>query len=450
MTLEEVTQRARSDSPTAIIADADLDLARSRVGSAVSLMLPRVSLSERQTYRHNNPEKYSFSLDGSATCEPSSTEPCIPLAVVDGQVTLPDSFLSNSFGLSAVESLSASTMVGVAQQKKAAELTETKVGGDEERLIQELLSAYSDLQYQVGLIAIQQRSIVIATELETAVRGSLTAGTATQLDHDRAALDLEEAVTKLSQLERRMPTYLASYAHTAGLDALSVVRICPLLASPDRGEEGSIEASTQLEALRLQQELDRLSQLSARLTFLPSLNVLGGLSYTGSGEDMDTVRAGMYTYDNWYVAGIASWTLFDGLGRMHRNRSADVSLLKSTVELADTTASLRLQDQQFALQLSDLAEDHALAVRSVALAERNVDAVWSMFVDGGQVTFDAVVTARKLLEGERRRQLSVERQRQQVMIARWLSGGRMSQLLGHVFEEESAFEAAGQCIESRP
>ena len=60
MTFEETVAIARDEGPVAVLGEYDRLIARTRVGSALALNLPRLSISERQTYRYSNPEKYSF------------------------------------------------------------------------------------------------------------------------------------------------------------------------------------------------------------------------------------------------------------------------------------------------------------------------------------------------------------------------------------------------------
>ncbi|MBT3224048.1 MAG: TolC family protein, partial [Proteobacteria bacterium] len=208
-TFEESIEYALRQSPTAQMGEEDLVVARHRMGTSVSRLLPRLSLSERQIYRYNNPEKYNYSFHfGGGECIPTPESPCLPYVVVDGQLMVPEAVLSNSLSLSMVQPVAASTVVGVLQQHQGKKLTGLKVRGDSEQLVGQLVKSYGELQYQVEYREILERSLSLAEEMALAVQGMHAVGESTQLDLDKALLDVDEAQTNLAQLDRALPLYL--------------------------------------------------------------------------------------------------------------------------------------------------------------------------------------------------------------------------------------------------
>ena len=446
-TLEESIEFALRQSPTAQMGEEDLAMARHRMGTSVSRLLPSLSLSERQTYRYNNPEKYNYSFHyGGGECVPTPETPCLPYVVVDGQLMVPEAVMSNSLSLSMVQPVAASSVVGVLQQQQGKNLTVLKVRGDSEQLVGQLVNSYTELQYQAALQDILEGSLALAQEMAHAVQGMHAVGESTDLDVDKALLDVDEAQTNLDQLHRALPLYIEEHALLSGLDKDEPIRVCPFLRDPDRGEDLQVEEATKLEMLRTQVKVDRLNRTSSQLSLLPTLYLMGGMTYSGAGEDLDTVRASFYTYDSWYVGGMVSVSLFEGMGRYHSYRSAVSSLRKSRLELETEQSQLDLDDRQMALKLADLAEDEALARRSVDLAERNVVAVRSVYLDGGQTNFESYTQARKNVEYQQQHRLLLQRQQVQTMTMRWLNAGYADALLGRLYLEERQHADNRQCV----
>lgn len=445
---EDVVSHARAHSPTAELAADDLVIADSSYAQSIGRVTPAVSMSDRHTLRHNNPDAYSFDL-GTSDCEQDPSRPCIPFSVIDGQVVEASDTWSNSLSLSVSQPLSVSPFLSVLQNKRMQRLTRLTVQGDDEALVQQLVQQYGNLQFDVGALEIYEASLALALETEAATEGSHAAGESTDLDLDLARHDVAEARLKVAQTERLLPLDLEALVQVAGLDRDTALRVCPFAEDPDDGAAAlETTGATELAILEQQVELDRLSRTGERLGLLPGLTLMGGGSWSGSGTDLAEVGES-FRFNNWYVGGTLSLSLLEGLGRHFANRSASASLRQSRLSLATQQADLELSDRELALELVSLSEDRALLVRSVELSERNVVATRSLWLEGGE-SFDRYTMARSSLEQTQLQLLSVQQQQQSTMAMRKIQAGHTAALLDHLFTGDGAHAASDRCRELSP
>jgi len=442
---EDTVQGARAVSPTAQMGAEDLIMARHRFAQSIARLLPAISASDNYTYRYSNPDLYSFGDDGSGeSCDPEADGLCLPFTVIDGQVTIPDNSHSNSLSLSASLPVSAAVITSAMQQKNSQELTELQVLSQEEQLIQQVVGLYGDLQYTVGALVMYEESLALARETLTAVAGEHAVGEATDLDRDQARLDVDDAALTITQINRALPLMLEEIALVSGQEDGDGASVCPFPEDVDTGQPLDISGATSLANALVQLDMDKLDRTSSRLDLLPSLTLMGGLSWSGSGADPAEVSDN-FIFNYWYVSGNLSMTLFDGFGGYHSRREAASSLRKTQLDVDYDQQSLDLDDRGLALDLLDLSEDIALTERSIALQEREVQASRALYFDGGQVPFDMYVQSRSLLEQLQLQLLSLRNQQQQLTTSRWASAGQIDALLSQLYDIERANAAAGRC-----
>lgn len=441
---EDTVRSARTSSPTAQMGEEDLTMARHRVGQSVARLMPQISASDTQTYRYNNPDKYTFGPDGEAECDPEQGQLCLPLAITDGQITLPENTLSNILSVSGALPVSSGAITGVMQQRLAQQKTQIQVESQEEFLVLDLVNQYAELQYAVGALRMYEESLALAEETLRVVQGKHSAGEATALDLDQAGLDVDEAALAIAQIDRSMPTTLARLSLLSGEDLSPGVQICPFSDNIDTGGSIDLESSTRLTSAALDVRIDRLDRTSARLDVLPTFTVVGGLSYSGNGANMDELFES-FIFDNWYVGGNLSLTLFDGFSNRHSRRSAAASLRKTTIDAEQTRRSVELDDQELVLALRDLAESLALSERMLSLQDREVIASRAKYFESGDTTFEAYTRSRSTLEQLRLQHLALQRQQLQVTAQRWVSAGQVDALLDQLYALERAHAGAERC-----
>jgi outer membrane protein TolC len=438
---EDTVRGARAVSPTAQMSAEDLIMARHRFAQAVARALPAVSISDSYTYRYNNPDRFSSGEDSG--CDPEVEPLCQIFTIVDGTLTLPDNSQSNTLSLSGSLPISSVVYTSAIQQRKAQQQTEVQVRSKEEQLIQQVVALFGDLQYTVAALEMYEASLALARETLEAVAGQQAVGESTELELAQAQLDVDDAALTITQIERALPLMLEEVALVSGRDPAAGATVCPLPGALRADDPLSIDEATSLASAALQVEMDRLDRTSARLDLLPSLTLLGGLSWSGSGADLSEVQEA-FIFNYWYVGGSLSMTLFDGLGGYHSRREAASGLRQSELDADYERETLSLDDRQSALDLLSLSEDIALAERSVALQAREVEAARALYLQGGQ-PFERYTQARDLYEQLQLQVLSLRRQQQQQAVARWVAAGQIDALLGRLYDIERGYLAADRC-----
>lgn len=456
--IPEVIQAARDSAPAMDIAETDLEAAEHAVGSALSLNLPRLSVSDRQTYRFNNPEKYTYSynVEQGGACLNDAESACLPVVVIDGVVTLPDSKWSNAVSVSGIQPLIAPRqIVAVKQAQGRVELARIKIKGAEEQLVMDLLSSWFQLQAAEGQREVYQRTLALDQELEANLVVRVDTGQSTQLDLERARLDVEEGKVRLRQLDESEALGAEELAFTAGAPLSEALRVCPAEPAEDPARALSLEGSTRLMAMEQQVEMDRLSLVAARTALIPTLNAVGGATWTGGGTSMEAVVES-FMFDHWFVGGQLSVSLFEGMGRYHSNKTAQLGVESSRAKLEQERQEAALTDRQWSQQLAAISEDLALLDRSIILSEANVVAIKSRYL-AGTATFEMWTFARQSLESLRLRRVASLSQQWQLVAARWISAGRVDELLSWVASVDADIAARSACrpitatpVEDRP
>jgi outer membrane protein TolC len=444
-TLEEVIGTALRVSPTVQMGADDLSIADHSVGVVASSLMPRISASSRDTYRYSSPEKYIFdySYDGTE-CDPTGEDPCIPFVVVEGQVVLPHDSWSRSRSLSASQSISVDPVMDLILQRERRVSTTIQVRSEEESLIFDLLSGYTDLQYQRGLVAIYDESLALAEELETAVAGQHAVGEATAIDLDSARLDTAQARLDLLQLHRAVPLSLASLAQSAGIPALEALAVCDFGPPLDAGDELDLSNATSLARLQSSLAQETLTKRSGRLALIPDVSLNAGLSSSGSGEVYGEL-ADDTAFDSWYVGTSLSTTLFDGGASRHQRRSDVASLHRAQVDLDSGQAELVIDDQELAQSLVEIDEEAVLLDVAIEISARDVVATRAQYFEGGQVPLDAYTQARSSHEQLLQQRLALSAERQMLTAMRWISAGHTDALIEGLLGGERALADAERC-----
>lgn len=444
--LSAVIEQARTVGPDMALARGDVEVARQHVGSAASFHLPRLSVSERQTYRYNNPERYTYSYEeevGGACVDPSGST-CLPVVVIDGVVTAPENRLSSALSFTGVQPVIAPReVVAIRQAQAAVDLTEVKVKSTEERLVLDLLSAYFDLQASAAQREVYDRSLALEQELLANVERKVQTGQATELDLKRARLDVVQAESRIRQLDREVRLGVSGLALQSGLSEDVSLRVCAQEATFPADGPLDLSGATRLRFLEEQAQMDRLGLSAARTALIPTLSVVGGLTFTGNGESMEAVVES-FMFDSWYVGGNLSLSLFEGLGRYHSNTTARLELEQGQRKLDVERLDLNQDDLEAAARLSALAEDLALLDQAITLSEAAVEATRARYL-AGTATFEMWTFSRQALEDQRLRRVATLKQQWQLTAYRWINAGHMDELMERISSGEAEAAGRGAC-----
>ncbi len=409
--LDRLLEYARAHGPDMLDAQDDIKMSKARVGSSVSRNLPRISMSNRLNFRHNNPDAYTYYIDieSGEECTDPESPTCLPIPIpvnIEESFTLPTESYSFSLNLTGYQPIFAPRQVlGAIKASRNLGMTRLRAERDEENLVMSLLIDYTTVQRSLEEEHIYRQSLEMARKMERIVATKLETGQATQLDYDQAVVDRMKAEQKLEQLIPERELDAALMAQDAGLEPGVSMQVCVLAGPPDPGDPLDLSDATSVKLLEQKVKVDKAGKTSAFAGYLPTVGAMGGLSFSGSGTNADEMKSD-YMFDNWYVGGSLSWTLFDGFGRFHSSRSASVKLRQTRRDLENERAELRLNDEKYAQKLRYLAAQRDLMERSVALAERNATATMERY-EAGHATYDMVDMALNKLEQQRLQLLGI-------------------------------------------
>ncbi len=409
--LDRLLEHARKHGPDMLDAQDDIKMSRARVGSSVARNLPRISMSNRLNYRHNNPDAYTYYIDiesGDECTDPSAPN-CLPIPIpinVEESFTLPEDAYSFSLNLTGYQPVFAPKQVlNAIKSARNLEMTRLRARRDEEHLVLSLLLDYTAVQHNLEEERVYRESVELARKMERIVAARLETGQATRLDYDQAVVDRQKDEQKLEQLGPQRELDAARMAQDAGLEPGAVLEVCVLTGPPDPGDPMDLSEATSVKMLEQKVKVDKAGKSSALAGYLPTVGAMGGLSFSGSGSTFDEMKND-YMFDNWYVGGSLSWTLFDGLGRFHNARSSSIKLAQTRRDLENERTTVRLDDEKYAQNLRHLAAQRALMESSVALAARNVEATMARY-EAGHATYDMVDMALNKLEQQRLQLLAI-------------------------------------------
>ncbi len=436
--LDRLLAHAREHGPDVLDAQDSIAVSRARLGSSIARNLPRLSMSNRLNYRHNNPDAYTIYIDieSGDECTDPSAPTCLPIPIpvnIEESFTLPTESYSFSLNFTGYQPVFAPRQVmSAVKASRNLEMTRLRAERDEENLVLSLLLDYTEVQHNVAEEDVYRRSLDLARKMERIVAAKLETGEATQLEYDQAVVDRMKAEQKLAQLVPERELQAAQMAQSAGLGEDSVLEVCVLSGEPDPGEPLDVSGASSIKLLEQKVKVDKAGKTSALTGYLPTLSAMGGLSFSGSGSTVDDMKTD-YMFDNWYIGGTLSWTLFDGLGRYHGARSASIQLRQTRRDLENEREETRLTDERYAQKLSHLAAQRDLMERSVALAERNVTATMERY-EAGRATYDMVDMAMQKLEQQRLQLLGIVQAQWTLTAYRGISAGHEKAVVARFLE----------------
>jgi outer membrane protein len=274
MTLEEAVQLARRYSPSFRQQANDEAVADWNVRAAYGTLLPSVTASSGLEW-----EAGGLPRVGNLSAEDL------------GLSKTPD-YIYSSYSLRLSLSLSGATFFRMAQERAAREATSARVEAASYALESDITRQYLSAMRARDGVALAQRELATADEALKLAQGRVAAGAATRMDEAQAEVERGRAEVALLQAQAAAETEKLRLLQRIGLDYRGDVELVtrPELFAPDWTlEELTAEAlqrHPQLAAARAAEAASRATARSAKMQYLPSLNLSGGwFGYTRSTRD---------------------------------------------------------------------------------------------------------------------------------------------------------------------
>lgn len=446
-TFADLTDATLNTSTTAQVVELDSEVSRAEVASSVSRVLPMVSLSDSFTWTALNTDRFQQEGETAEECEARVGRVCEQLLNLGGSFTIPGETVNHNLSIVGTQTFwNTRAVLGIAEAGTRRRLADTQGRMRMDRAVAELVQAYVELQAGAETLGLSRDALQVAEAHLAATKAAHALGDATDLDLDLAELDVEKTRVDVQQGERALPRTLDRLWETAGTRDQTRQRVCPLMEVSDRGGPLDLYNAPSLEMSRQAALLDRQNRSVARLSFLPSLSAVGGVSFSGRGEDAGA-SFDDFAHSYWFIGATASWTLLSGGSRVLDVRSSAWSVEQSALTLEQDARELALNDAEYVAALRDLAEDLDLLHRQLSLQKRQLAATESKYLDGGAVPLDQVLQARRAVTTLEKQIVATESQQVLTLTHRWIDAGRSAELIFTIDVSDRDHAAAGRCME---
>lgn len=265
---------------------------------------------------------------------------------------------------------------------KAAKASESFYGLSaelaEENVLQQAATAY----YQV-LVTRQQLGVIDANiksvqQVEKTVADQFKNGLAKRIDLDRVRVNLtnlktqrEQLLNSVTQQENGLKYVIGMPVHTPVIIPDAELTAVESQAHAQLSDSVNVEAKTEYQLLKKQEDLLKLQKKAFEAEYYPSLGLVGNYSYNSISNKFDFHKSNgtSFGYDMASVGLSLRIPIFNGGATKARIRQADIDLLQVQEDLKNTRQSLNLANENAKLQIRNSLNTISLQAENVRLAE---------------------------------------------------------------------------------
>lgn len=181
-TFGELADATRTTSTTAQVVALEERTSRAGVGSAVSRVLPMVSLSDNLTWTTLNTDRFQRDGESAEECEARLGRVCEQLLNLGGSFTIPGETVNHNLSLMGTQTLwNTRAVLGIAQAQTRRRLSDTQGRMRMDSTAGELVRAYVDLQASVATLRLSREALQVAEDDLAATEAARAAGDRAQL-----------------------------------------------------------------------------------------------------------------------------------------------------------------------------------------------------------------------------------------------------------------------------
>jgi TolC family type I secretion outer membrane protein len=353
LTLSEATALALRQQPTLRSAQGSLTAAQARVPQAKSAYYPRVDLQAGV----QTSEVKSSSTDKRTRSEST-------FATLLGRQLIYD------FGKTAalVDEARAGSRVASGELERVRDL-----------VVQNVRQAYFNLLQARRLVGVADAALARSELNLRSAQGFFDVGTKPKSDVTRAEVEVANARVDVIRARNLVRLTETSLANALGLEATVPIEIDDILTY----EPVTLD-STQLlaEALgnrpELRQAQARLdgarAQLSgAKARYLPDLTVNGSAGMASDDAVVSTDGVAGVTFgDQWSIAGVLTWNLFEGFFTQARVKETQALVETARADYETAELQVRLEVEQSYIVVVEAAERYGATEKAVQSAQENL------------------------------------------------------------------------------
>jgi outer membrane protein len=272
-TLDDAIGRALASDPSLASARTDLDVARANLNGARVNLLPNTSASAAFTR--------SWSESGGTGGFDTTTGLPLGGGAAGGGIITRD---TGTGSLSASATVfDARLYASVSQARANYERTEATVRGQEDTLVQQVVTAYTGVVYAEETLRIRRESVERLQRQVDAAQTRFEVGAATRTDVFQAQAQLAQARADLASAQSDLASQRATYLRRVGEmpGTLQPVALPPLPASLEEALRIGRDNSTSIQAAAAGVKGAKAQVRSAYAGYLPTLTLSAGANRRG-------------------------------------------------------------------------------------------------------------------------------------------------------------------------
>ncbi|MCL1837623.1 MAG: TolC family protein [Treponema sp.] len=379
------------NNPDLLIRFKDIELARTDVALARSVMLPRAGV--QGAYNHNFIEQTQSMAVASMGGTPGT-----PLHFEDIRNNF-DNELILGIGISQTL-FSAGAFSNYSKAKLGLAIREQSFDAARLAVLCAAKKLYLRAQLALIVVEVRESSEKFSQEQYQRVERRRQAGAATEMDLLLAEVDLRTKTDAVMESKKNAELILLAFRDLAGIphaqEVILVQERTELPEIPETPNLGSILAGrSDYRALMLARELTDLERKAARNAFLPEVSA--SFSY-GLGRMMgNDDYGGNYDFDAASLSLTVSLPIMAGGARLARMKAAQLEQEKTIIALSQRETAIESELRELQLRLEDARQRFESAYLTVETARRAVSLAQSAFTNG-QATYLTVMDAQDKLD----------------------------------------------------
>ena len=364
LTLEESVRLGLKTNPSVIASQKKVEAAEARLRQAVGAFFPTVKLDGNY---------------GKAYTQPSTVQITMPTTL--GAVTQTYTFGTDATSDTKGWTASLSQPLFVAALWPGFQIAQKNVALAKADLRQitletsfNITQAYFAVLMAEKLVKLSEQSVEMARYHFNQVKFMVSAGTATRSDLLRTEVQLVNSEVALTKAKNALEIARDAFNNALGRNLAAEVKIAEedlsakIISLPDYAGllKLAFENRPDWKQFILSREIAEENVGLAQTAYLPTVLLSGQ-----TGNRITEYPAYRSDVNSWSVTGIASWTLFDGLGTQNRiwEAAANLEAQKATEEQVKNGIALEVRNAY--LNLKSILEVVGSAKKALESAEEN-------------------------------------------------------------------------------
>lgn len=357
LTLKESIDVALKNNPAVLVSQKKLDAANAKYAQAVGAFFPTIKLSANYSDLHSDPQVMQVTFGG-----------------VTQSFSVSSASTSKSWTASLTQPL---LQAGLLPGFKIAQRNADAANEDLRKTLQEasynVVSAYFGVLSADKLSKVAEDSLRLANSHLDQVQAMLNSGVATKADLLRAEVQVANSEVALTKARSNLELAKDAFNNVLGrqIDEKVELEEVPPSAVPALPDyqlllKAAYDNRPDWKGFIYVKNIAEENLSLAKTAYFPVIDLKGQ-----TGNQVTDYPGFESSLNSWSVMGVASWTLFDGLGIQNRIREAAANLDAQKASEDQFKNGIALDVRDAYLNLKSVVETITSAKKAVDFAEEN-------------------------------------------------------------------------------